>query len=333
MSGVNGKATIPSGAGASLSEQPISTYVQKAGAAGTLVGLSWDDLRIVKAIGDRQTVAAGAATLGINSSTVFRRLSQIEKTLGTALFDRRRAGYVPTAAGMEVIALAQRVEVDIFCVAHKVACLEQEHVGELRITTSDSLLLHLLAPIIAEFKALNPAIAVEVIVANDSLNLARGESDIALRATSTPPENLFGRKLATLAWAPYGRRLDIGSNELLADREWVSYGGVLSNLKASRFVDARVPKDKIAFRADSVMGVIAAVVSGLGVGYLPCMSGELVPELKRIGATEPCLADDLWLLTHPDIKNSWRVRAFMEHCATAITDRRQLIEGCQQINL
>lgn len=293
--------------------------------------LSWDDLRIVRAIGKNGALAPAAEMLGINSSTIARRLSKVEEVLGATLFDRRRTGYVATVQGTELIALAERVELDVVTVTRRVSGHGQGHAGDLRITTSDSILLYFLTPLIASFKARNPAIRVEVIVANASLNLARGESDIAVRATERPPENLFGRKVATIAWAPYAALAHAGSPSpqagALFDRQWVSYGGQLSGLKAYAFVEERVHPDNIAYRTDSVAGAAAAISAGLGVGYLPCMLGDVSPDLVRVGAIEPELDDQLWLLTHPDIRNSDRIHGFMAHCIETICKNRGLIEG------
>ncbi|NRP73324.1 HTH-type transcriptional regulator YofA [Ensifer psoraleae] len=293
--------------------------------------LSWDDLRIIRAVGKSGALAPAAKMLGVNTSTIARRLSKVEEILGVTLFDRRRTGYVTTAQGEELIALAERVELDVVSVARRVSGHVQGHIGDLRITTSDSLLLHFLTPMIADFKARNPAIRVEVIVGNSPLNLARGETDIAVRATEMPPENLFGRKVANIAWAPYAGSLNLvlssPATDTLHDRQWVSYGGKLSGLKAFSFVEKRVDHDKIAYRTDSVAGAAAAIAAGLGVGYLPCMLGDLSPDLVRVGAVEPELNDELWLLTHPDIRKSGRVYAFMTHCIEAISKHRDLIEG------
>lgn len=294
--------------------------------------LSWDDLRVIRAIGKSGALAPAAETLGINTSTIARRLSKAEEILGVTLFDRRRTGYSATTQGEELIALAERVELDVIGVARRVSENGLGHAGELRITTSDSILLYFLTPHIASFKAQNPGIKVEVIVGNASLNLARGESDIAVRATNKPPENLFGRKVAAIAWAPYDKiagadPVGAGAGPLF-DRDWVSYGGQLSDLKAYRFLEERVHPDNIAYRTDSVAGAAAAIEAGLGVGYLPCMVGDLSPGLMRVGPIEPLLNDELWLLTHPDIRNSSRIYAFMTHCAEAISQNRPLIEGC-----
>lgn len=293
--------------------------------------LSWDDLRIVKAIGKGGGLAAAATALGVNHSTISRRLAAVEKTMGVVLFDRRRCGYVPTGAGADMIALSERVENDILDVARRVSTHLQGHTGDLRITTSDALLLDFLTPIIADFRADNPEIRVEMIVRNRQLNLARGEADIAFRATLAPPESLFGRKVATVAWAVYGRRVDhAGSSPSLDElylRQWASYGGELSRLKAFKFIEDRVPHERIAYRSDSVAAVTAAISAGMGIGFLPCMHGDLVPDLMRISAVEPEVFDELWVLTHPDIRRSGRVCAFMMHCAQAIARQRAFIEG------
>jgi len=295
--------------------------------------LSWDDLRIIKAIGESGSLAGAATVLGINHSTVSRRLSSVEQSLGAALFDRRRAGYVLTSIGTEIMALGERVEKDILSVVRRVSGGTQGHKGDLRITTSDSLLLDFLTPIIADFQADNPEIRIEVIVGNKPLNLARGDSDIALRATTAVPDNLFGRKVATVAWAIYGRRIDYAgashrSGDLYQQR-WVSYGNGLSGLKAFKFVNDRVPRERITYRSDSVVGVASAIAVGMGIGFLPCMHGDLVPGLVRLGPVEPDVFDELWVLTHPDIRKSGRVYAFLTHCADAVARKRDFIEGRQ----
>jgi DNA-binding transcriptional LysR family regulator len=296
--------------------------------------LSWDDLRIIKAIGESGSLALAATALRINTSTVSRRLTQIEDALGLALFDRRRAGYVPTAAGLELIALAERVELDVVSVARRVSGQVESLAGDLRVTTSDALMLDFLMPIIADFRSSNPSVRVDVIVGNCLLNLARGESDIAFRAvTGAPPENLFGRKVATIAWAAYGRRPDFVDDRPLPgdiyQHQWLSYGKNLSGLKAHGFVEERVPSGRIVFRCDSVAGMATAIAAGVGIGFLPCMHGDLAADLMRIGPIEPDISDELWILTHPDIRKSERVNAFMTHCMEAIAKQRALIEGRQ----
>jgi DNA-binding transcriptional LysR family regulator len=71
--------------------------------------LSWDDFRYVKAIAGGRSLAGAAEALGVNHSTVFRRLGQIEGQLGSRLFERSRAGYALTPCGEEMVRLAERM--------------------------------------------------------------------------------------------------------------------------------------------------------------------------------------------------------------------------------
>ncbi len=290
--------------------------------------LSWDDLRIIKTLSECGNRAATAKKLGINVSTVSRRLAQVEKTLGVAMFDHRRSGYMLTAEGEELRALGERVELDIVSVTRRVSRAGQGPQGKLRITTSDSLLLHFLTPIIADSKVVNEGIAGEVLVGNQTLSLARDESDIAVRATTKPADSLVGRKLATIAWAPYGRATDVTIAAPFAEGQaWVSYSGGLSGLKAASYLECRVTAACIAYRTDSVAAASAAIAAGLGFGFLPCMLGDITPGLVRVGPVVPELDDQLWLLTHQDIRKSWRVKAFMAFCSAAVAEQKALIEG------
>lgn len=106
--------------------------------------LSWDDLRIVKAIGLRKNIAAGANLLGVDNSTAFRRLARIEEIFGAMLFERRRTGYEPTLLGQQIIELAERLEDDILSVVRQVPGFSSEARGRLRITASDTFAFHFL---------------------------------------------------------------------------------------------------------------------------------------------------------------------------------------------
>jgi len=290
--------------------------------------LSWDDLKIIRTIGDHVTLTQAAAALGLNVTTVVRRLSSAEGAFGARLFDRRRTGCAPTAAGHVVIELARRVEADISSVSSQVASCEEDGAGVIRLATSDSL-LEGFAAVFRDFRTAHPATRIETHIENSASNLARGDCDVAIRATNAPPENLVGRKLAVIAWAPYERRDATGPTapDRLFDRDWVSFSGDLAALKAVSFLEQRAAPQRIIYRTNSVSGAAAAIKAGVGAGYLPCMLGDLSPELTRLGPPEQALSDDLWLLTHPAVRHATRVRSFADHFYRALASHRPLIEG------
>jgi DNA-binding transcriptional LysR family regulator len=294
--------------------------------------LAWDDFRLIKAIADVRSLPAAAALLGINHSTVFRRLGQIEEALGAKLFERHRSGYTLTTVGEEMVALAQRLDDDITSFTRKMAGREMAPAGELRVTTNDSLLVHLLTPLFVKFRKGNPDMRLDVVLANQELNLSKRDADVAIRATDNPPENLVGRRAASIAWALYGRADEFPDPESvdpesLYERDWVSLGENLATLKAVKFVHEHVPPERIGYRVNTVLGLAESVEQGLGIGHLPCFIGDARPGLVRLGERVPEFSAGLWFLTHPDLRQSPRVRVFLDFLADEIASRRKLIEG------
>jgi DNA-binding transcriptional LysR family regulator len=294
---------------------------------------AWDDFRLVKAIADHDGLTGAAAALNVNHSTVFRRLGQIEEQLGQPLFERRKTGYVATVAGAEMAALAGRMEEDVTAFGRRLAGRDVAPSGEVRVTTTDTLYLAILLPIFAAFRLANPAIRLDVVIGNQTLNLSRRDADVAIRASDTPGETLVGRRLATLTWAIYGRAQDglnpeeAADSDLLFQRDWVTLGDQLGYVKAARYVRDRVAPEKIALKSSAVLGMTEAVEQGLGIGPLPCFIADQRPGLIRLMPPDPDFSTGLWILTHPDIRNAPRVRAFMEFVGGELAKKRGLIEG------
>jgi DNA-binding transcriptional LysR family regulator len=298
--------------------------------------LAWDDFRLVKTIAEARGLAGAAERLSVNHSTVFRRLCQIEEGLGVKLFERHRTGYALTAAGEEMASLAERMEEDVATFTRKLAGQAVSPAGELRVTTNDTLLVHLLTPLFARFNRACPDVRLDVVLSNQALNLSKRDADVAIRATDSPPETLVGRRVATIGWAVYGRAADFPEpvpTDLvnLYDRPWVALGDNLAVLKAARFVRDRVAPERIVYKVNTVLGLGEAVESGIGIGPLPCFIADVRPALVRLTPPNPEFSVGLWLLTHPDLRQSARVRAFMDIMAAEIAKQRRLMEGPEQV--
>lgn len=284
--------------------------------------LDWDDFRLVGAVAETGGLPAAARRLGLSHSTVFRRLAQIEAALGQPLFERGRAGYAPTPAGEEMTAAAAAMAEDVAAFAARVERREILPAGELRIATSDALLLDLLTPVLCSFREAHPAVRLEVVLSNPSLNLSRRDADVAVRATDKPPESLAGRRAATLAWALYSPHGETPGS-------WVAPSDDLGDLPAAGLTRSRAAEEgaEIVYRVNSVIGLAEAVEHGAGRGFLPCFVGDSRPGLRRIGPLEPALASGLWLLVHPDLRRAPRARVFLDHAAARLTAMRRLLEG------
>ncbi|QDL94361.1 LysR family transcriptional regulator (plasmid) [Paroceanicella profunda] len=289
--------------------------------------LSWDDFRLVGAIRAERSLPAAAARVGIAHSTMFRRLGQIEESLGTLLFERHRSGYVPTPAGEEMAGVAAAMEERVAGFSRRLAGQEIAVSGEIRVTTSDTLLVHLLTPHLAAFRAACPGVRLDMVLANAALNLSRRDADVAIRATDAPPETLVGRRVARLAWALYGPAEAAVPADLLTGCDWVSLEDGSGRMKVVKHVEATVPPERLAYRVNSVLGLAEAVAAGLGIGYLPCFIADTRPGLRRLAAPDPDFGADLWLLTHPDLRRVPRIRALLDHLAEALSGQRRMLEG------
>jgi DNA-binding transcriptional LysR family regulator len=292
------------------------------------IATNWDDYRYVRAVADTRSLAGAAEALGVNHSTVFRRINAIEEMLGARLFERGRAGYALTPAGEEMVALAGRMSEEITAFERRIAGRDVKPSGELRVTTNDTMVAHLMMPVFSSFLDACPDIRLDVVVSNASLNLSKRDADIAIRATLTPPETLVGRRVCALAWAVYGQPEHLGKDfvDILSER-WIGLGDNLAHIPQARWMAQEVPPNRVVMRVNTILGLAEAIEAGIGVSVLPCFIGDQMPALARLSEPVSEIGASLWLLTHPDLKASARVRAFMDHAWDALTRRRAMLEG------
>ena len=264
---------------------------------------------------------------------MFRRLGQIEEGLGVKLFERHRTGYALTPAGEEMTSLAERMEEDVATFARKLAGQAVSPGGELRVTTNDTLLVHLLTPLFARFAKACPDVRLDVVLDQpgpEPLEARCGRGDPGDRQSARNPGrpsrgvDRLGDLRATRRISRMPAAIDLID---LYDRPWVALADNLAALKAARFVRDRVAPERIVYKVNTVLGLAEAVESGIGVGPLPCFIADVRPSLVRLTPPNPDFAAGLWLLTHPDLRQSARVRAFMDFMAAEIAKQRRMIEG------
>jgi DNA-binding transcriptional LysR family regulator len=299
--------------------------------------LAWDDVRLVREIARSAGMAGAAAALGIDNSTVFRRLGALEAALGTKLFERRRSGYVLTPAGEDMVRMSERFEQDIADFSRRLEGGEIAARGEIRVATADSLLAFLMTDLLARFRAVYPQIILDVVIGNTALNLSRRDADVAIRATDRPPENLVGRRIGTIAWALYGRHAEHGETADAESRveagDWVVLADEMAGLNVVRWAHAHVPAERLVYKANTVLGLAAAVEAGIGIGHLPCFIGDQNRALMRLSPPEPDFSAGLWLLTHPDLRKSPRIRAFLDFMGAELQRLKPLLEGMRMADL
>lgn len=291
--------------------------------------LSWDDLRVLLQIARAGSAGRAAARLGVHPATVFRRLNAAERNIGVRLFERRPSGYVATAAGEELLAVAEPIEQEVAELERRIAGRDTRPSGTVRLTTTDTLLFRLLTPHLASFRRSCPEIDLHVVVSNRFLDLTRHDADIAIRPTLSPGGTLVGRRISAIASAVYGRDGEPadGAPPHPADREWVVPDESLAQLPARQWLAERGAARRPVYRVNTLVGALEAAKAGIGLAVLPCFMGDAEPGLRRLGPPVPELVSELWLLTHEDMRRVARVRALIDFLADALRGERPLLEG------
>lgn len=292
--------------------------------------IDWEDLRYVLAVADARSLASAARALGVNHTTVLRRVNAFEQRLGLRLFDRLPTGYALTGGGEELLATARSMAATVTALERRLAGQDLRLEGTLRVTTTDTLMASVLPPLIARFRLAHPGILIEVATANALANLTRRDADVAIRPASDPPETLVGRRISGIAFALYAASAGAvpqGPIEDLASQVWIAPDDSLASSTIARWMRATLPEATIALRADSLVVMRNAALAGLGVTALPCYLGDRTPGLARIHAPIAAMATDLWVLTHEDLRRTGRVSAFTEFMAAALGAERDLLEG------
>lgn len=274
--------------------------------------MQWDDLRIVLAIHESGSLSAAGRRLRLSHATVFRRLKALEQRLGVALFERGRSGYVATPAGSDLAGTASRVQAEVQAVERRVIGRDVGLFGTLRVTTTDTLMEGLLAPLFAGFAVDHPGIELEIALSNQLFNLSERDADIAIRPTVTPPEHWVGRPIGRIEQALYRPALTEQGKAL----DWIGPDRHMGYRTLEKWLEGEGVHPR--FRVDSLLAMKRLVAAGMGQTVLPCYLAGADTALVQVGDTIDSLSSDLWVLTHPDLRRVGRVRALMHYLAEAM---------------
>ncbi|MEH6810160.1 MAG: LysR family transcriptional regulator [Hyphomonas oceanitis] len=287
--------------------------------------MQWDDARMFLALAREGSFSAAAKRLGVQHSTVSRRIHTLEKDLGTPLVERSATGYVLTEAGENLRTSATRIERELLSFEAASTGQSDAPSGELRVTAIANMASTVLMPLFAGFSAAYPGIDLHIEVTNDSVRLAERDADIALRQTNTPGETLIGTRLTTVSSAVYASTEYCAALEAgKVAEKWIGVDCCEYHRTWTR--QAR-PQADHSFCVDDTSLTIAAIRGGLGVGYLPCFMGDSDPHLVRFHEPEKHHDLGLWLLYHRDLRNTRRVTLFRQYMQREIVGISPLFEG------
>lgn len=296
----------------------------------------WNALRLILAVQRAGSLTAAAQQLGIDHSTAFRRLKALESQLAVRLFERLPAGsYTATEAGARMAAAAERMEAEAHALDRDLTGRDHRLSGMLRVTSSETLAYSHLTRHLARFRQAHPGIVVELVIDNRVLSLSRREADIALRPIRPREGDLWGRKLAGIAWALYAtpaylaaRGGPLDEPRQLEEHGLIGWEETASGIGAANWLARVAAPGSFAYRTNSLVNQLVAAKAGMGLALLPCYLGDGDGDVVR-AIPEPIadLAGELWIVTHADLKATARVRAFFDLVGDALAQERDLFEG------
>lgn len=278
----------------------------------------WDDLKYFLAVAHSGSTIAAGKSLGVNQSTVHRRLNELEKRIQRKLVTRETTGYRLTEYGLELLPFAKRCEATVQELQRHIQDKTRDLTGSIRVTCPEPLVARIMkSPLLERFNARHPNLKIEFVSSDRYLDLSKGDADVAFRSGDTDDE-LIGRKIAESLWAVYASKDYIVRNGRpsqmveLTNHPVVAFDETLSSHRALIWLKDVAPQAKFVSRHNSVLGLVSAIKSGIGIGPLPTALGDAESELVKLIGPIPELTRSWRILTHPDLRRTPRVAALFE---------------------
>lgn len=294
----------------------------------------WDDLKHLLAVARHGSTLAAGRALGLDQSTVQRRLTELERRFGQALVQRQPSGYRLTDFGQALLPHAQQVEDAVTQFKQHLATAAAEVAGIIRVTCPEPIVYRITqSRLLERFHARHPGLQLHFVMSDKYIDLHKGEADVALRSGDTDDAALVGRKIGDSIWAVYASAAYVARHgrpqqvEDLAHHALVGFDDTMAQHRISAWLRKIAPDAVLVGRSNSVLGLLHAAKAGVGVAPLPIALGDAEPELVRV--LEPVAElTRIWrVLTTPELRHTPRVAAFFDFIIDEIDTLRPIITG------
>jgi len=291
--------------------------------------LRWDDARVLLALRRAGSLSGAGERLGVNASTVSRRLDALEAALGAHLYDRTPDGVLPTAAVEGLLPHAEAMERAAADLVLAAQGREVRPEGEVRVTAPPGVAEFLLAPALPRLLRRHPGLRVSLDATVAYADLTRREADLALRTSRPTRGDLVARKLGEARWGAFAApsyAAEMGTLRRLDQARWVTWGDDLAHLAPARLLAERVPESALVLRTSHMGAQLAAVAAGAGAVLIDAHTAKvcglrevpIAPALLR--TFPPLVGGALWLVVHRALREVPRISAvwrFVEDTARA----------------
>lgn len=293
----------------------------------------WNDLKAFLAVARGGSTLAASKAMGVNQTTVARRIESLEQDLGFKLFERGQTGSRLTESGQALIADAELVERAAIRFSNQAAGQLRGASGALRLTTNELVANTMVIPALVEFRKVHPDVQVDLVITDRALDLANGEADLAIRTGKALAESdLVARKVADHEMALYcsrdyaAQRGVPSSPDSLKDHDLIDVAMEMGEIPAASWMMRHAGGKAPITRCNSMGSMVHAVKAGLGIGALPCTIGDLDHDILRCSENIDEARASSWIVTRRELKDTPRVRAFIDFMAPHLQQHIRLVE-------
>ncbi len=278
--------------------------------------MDWNALKSFLAIAEQGSLSTAAASLGVNHSTMFRRLQVFEQELGGRLFERLNNRYVLTPMGDELLVYARQASGLFDDIERSLVGKDIKPSGVVTITAPFNLATRYLPGALANFRLSYPEIEIELLSSNQMVNMNSRLADIALRVCDNPPEHLVGRKVASIPWGIFTSDIEPSmiesrvSLDELSGHQLIGGAGLMQNLSIFSWLEKHFAK-QITTRCDELTAMSYFAQGQQGLAFLPLDQAR--EGIMQVGQLPASFNSELWILLHPDLRKVERMRLVMEH--------------------
>lgn len=279
--------------------------------------MPWNDFELFLALARGGSHAAGARVLGVDRTTIGRRLTGLQQAFGAQLFERTAARLQLTEAGRALVPHAERMELEALAAERELRGADARLSGHVRLTATDGLLSYAVLPRLSELCRAHPGLDIEIRADAKELDVSRREADVAVRLYRPKQSSLISRRAGAMRFGLYASRRYLATHEAprrvedLASHGFIDFA-VGVDLPQHRWLVKHVPSPRYAVHLNTTAGMVAACKAGLGIAVLPTFIAphepDLVPLLSRLAA----LTRELHLVTHEGLRRNARILALMD---------------------
>lgn len=285
----------------------------------------WQDIRVFLALGRHGSLSSAARALAVNHATIARRIQSLETTLGMKLVERRKEGYVLTAAGTRTLATASDMESAVQMLGRDGAAEVPR--GLVRVNAPPALSQGFLLKRLADLPRQHPGLDIELATDLRKVSLERHETDIAVRMLRPSDGDVIAKRLVAVAYGFYGTAALCKQVEAGAPPVFIGFDEASAHMPEAAWLAQQFPRARVSFRANNHVAQATAARAQAGIALLPHYLGRVERGLRLCKLSPVPPEREIWLVTRRQGRSDLPIRTVVEHLKTIFAEQRSLFEA------